>query len=116
MSPSRPVDCSVPAVVLKLVPDAYAHGRLGAVRSLGRLGVPVYHLDETPMTPAGRTRYGTRVPWVMERTPVSGTGPVREHISRSGAWERLYYDELGLLERKETEEAKALASRCRDVR
>jgi predicted ATP-grasp superfamily ATP-dependent carboligase len=73
MSPDRVVDSSVPAVVLKLVPDPYAHGRLAAVRSLGRLGVSVHHLDETPTTPAGRTRFGTRVPWTMESTPTDVT-------------------------------------------
>lgn len=42
--------------------------------------------------------------WVVERMPVTGTAPAREQINRSGARERLYYDEQGLLERKETEE------------
>ena len=42
--------------------------------------------------------------WVVERTPVAGPSLVREQINRSGVRERLYYDEQGLLERKETEE------------
>lgn len=64
-----PVDTTVPALIVKLVPDRYAHGRLGAVRSLGRLGVPVFALDERPCTPAGRSRYATTVSWEMEDEP-----------------------------------------------
>jgi len=42
--------------------------------------------------------------WVVERTPVAGPALFREHINGAGVRERLYYDEQGLLERKETEE------------
>jgi len=63
------IDTTVPALILKFVPDRYAHGRLGAVRSLGRLGVPVFALDERPRTPAGRSRYATAVSWQMEDEP-----------------------------------------------
>jgi len=67
------IDTSVPAVILKFVADPYAHGRLGAIRSLGRLGVPVYHLEEVPRTPVSRTRYGSRIAWDMELDPGRGT-------------------------------------------
>ena len=42
--------------------------------------------------------------WVVERTPPPGPALVREHLNGSGARERLFYDEQGLLVRKETEE------------
>jgi D-aspartate ligase len=32
------------------------HGTVGAIRSLGRLGVPVYAIVEDPFTPAARSR------------------------------------------------------------
>jgi predicted ATP-grasp superfamily ATP-dependent carboligase len=44
---------SAPVVVLKSV----AHGGLGILRSLGRLGVPVYVVDSNPHTPAFYSRY-----------------------------------------------------------
>ena len=33
------------------------HGGLGAIRSLGRLGVPVYGVHEGPLAPAASSRY-----------------------------------------------------------
>src|SRR6478752_6541061 len=47
------VDNSTPALVLKSV----AHGGLGIVRSLGRLGIPVYTAEANPWTPAFYSRY-----------------------------------------------------------
>src|SRR5581483_11382093 len=47
------IDTSTPAVVLKSV----AHGGLGIVRSLGRLGIPVYTVEANPWTPAFYSRY-----------------------------------------------------------
>src|SRR5579863_5315802 len=52
-----PIDPSTPAVVLKFDPNVMHHGGLGAIRSLGRLGVPVYGVVEGPWTPAARSRY-----------------------------------------------------------
>lgn len=53
--PSAPAgwDTSVPAVVLKL----YHHGSLGAVRTLGRLGVPVFGVHEDRRAATPRSRY-----------------------------------------------------------
>ena len=48
---------STPAVVLKLDPNVMHHGGLGVIRSLGRLGVPVYGVHESPLAPAARSRY-----------------------------------------------------------
>ena len=50
-------DTSTPAVVLKLDPNVMHHGGLGVIRSLGRLGVPVYGVHEGPLAPAANSRY-----------------------------------------------------------
>jgi D-aspartate ligase len=42
-----------PVLVLKL----YYHGGIGAVRTLGRLGVPVYAIHDDSRVPAARSRY-----------------------------------------------------------
>jgi D-aspartate ligase len=52
-----PVDTSTPAVVLKFDPNVMHHGGLGVIRSLGRLGVPVYGVHEGPWAPAANSRY-----------------------------------------------------------
>jgi D-aspartate ligase len=54
---SAQLDTSTPAVILKLDPNVMHHGGLGAIRSLGRLGVPVYGMHEDPLAPAARSRY-----------------------------------------------------------
>jgi D-aspartate ligase len=51
------VDTTTPAVVLKLDPNVMHHGGLGVIRSLGRIGVPVYGVHEGPMAPAAHSRY-----------------------------------------------------------
>jgi len=51
------LDITTPAVVFKLDRNALHHGGLGAIRSLGRLGVPVYSVHEDPLAPAARSRY-----------------------------------------------------------
>ena len=51
------VDTSTPAVVLKFDPNPMHHGGLGAIRSLGRLGVPVYGVHELRLAPAAASRY-----------------------------------------------------------
>jgi D-aspartate ligase len=58
-SPTSPLrlDTSTPAVILKLDHNVMHHGGLGAIRSLGRLGVPVYGVHEDPLAPAARSRY-----------------------------------------------------------
>jgi predicted ATP-grasp superfamily ATP-dependent carboligase len=48
---------STPAVVLKLDPNVLHHGGLGVIRSLGRLGVPVYGVHEGRCAPAASSRY-----------------------------------------------------------
>jgi D-aspartate ligase len=51
------LDHSVPAVVLKLDRNVMHHGGLGAIRTLGRLGVDVYGVHEGPLAPAASSRY-----------------------------------------------------------
>lgn len=51
------VDTATPAVVLKLDPNVFHHGGLGVIRSLGRLGIPVYAVYEDRFSPAARSRY-----------------------------------------------------------
>lgn len=52
-----PVDVSTPAVVLKFDPNVMHHGGLGVMRSLGRVGVPVYGVHEARWAPAAGSRY-----------------------------------------------------------
>ena len=51
------VRTSTPAVVLKLDRNVMHHGGLGVIRSLGRLGVPVYGVHEGPFAPAANSRF-----------------------------------------------------------
>lgn len=47
----------VPVLILKTGSYAIHHGQLGIIRSLGRLGIPVYTVAEDHLTPAGTSRY-----------------------------------------------------------
>jgi D-aspartate ligase len=51
------LDTSVPALVLKVGTYPLHHGGLGVVRSLGRLGVPLYGVYEERFTPAAVPRH-----------------------------------------------------------
>ena len=51
------IDTTTPAVVLKFDQNIMHHGGLGVIRSLGRLGVPVYGVHEGPWAPAASSRY-----------------------------------------------------------
>jgi D-aspartate ligase len=48
---------ATPTVVLKFDPNVMHHGGLGVIRSLGRIGVPVYGVHEGPWAPAANSRY-----------------------------------------------------------
>lgn len=52
-----PIDTRTPAVVLKFDPNHMHHGGLGVIRSLGRVGIPVYGVHEGPWAPAAHSRY-----------------------------------------------------------
>ena len=51
------MDRSVPALVVKVGEYSWHHGGVGAIRSLGRLGIPVYAVTEDRWTPAAVSRY-----------------------------------------------------------
>jgi D-aspartate ligase len=51
------INTCTPAVVLKFDPNIMHHGGLGVIRSLGRMGVPVYGVHEGPWAPAASSRY-----------------------------------------------------------
>ncbi|MFI0821402.1 ATP-grasp domain-containing protein [Streptomyces sp. NPDC021098] len=51
------VDRSVPGLIVKIGDYPLHHGGVGAIRSLGRLGVPMYAVTEDRWTPAARSRY-----------------------------------------------------------
>jgi D-aspartate ligase len=51
------LDTSVPVLVLKIGHYVIHHGTLGIIRSLGRLGVPVYAIVEDYLSPVVMSRY-----------------------------------------------------------
>ncbi|MEE1751102.1 carboxylate--amine ligase [Streptomyces sp. SP18CS02] len=50
-------DTRTAAVLMRLDRNPFHHGTLGAARSLGRAGVPVHAVIESPAGPAARSRY-----------------------------------------------------------
>ena len=74
------IDTSTPAVVLKLDPNVMHHGALGAIRSLGRRGVPVYAVVERPWAPAARSRY--LAGWLAERPDPDQAERTRAGLNR----------------------------------
>ncbi|MER5390642.1 carboxylate--amine ligase [Saccharopolyspora sp. NPDC002686] len=61
-------DTTTPAVVFKLDPNVLHHGGLGVIRSLGRVGVPVYAVHEDSLAPAAHSRY-VRGRWLWSPDP-----------------------------------------------
>ena len=55
--PVPDLDAGVPALVFKVGSYPLHVGGVGAIRSLGRLGVPVYAITEPGFTPAAASRY-----------------------------------------------------------
>ncbi len=55
----RTSDAPTPALVVSTGCHALHHGRLGVIRSLGRMGVPVYAVVEDRFTPPALSRYLT---------------------------------------------------------
>ncbi|MFF4566058.1 ATP-grasp domain-containing protein [Streptomyces sp. NPDC001435] len=53
-------DRTVPGLIVKFGNYPLHHGGVGAIRSLGRLGVPMYAITEDRYTPAASSRYLTR--------------------------------------------------------
>lgn len=52
-----PFDTDVPALLFRIDRNPFHHGTLGAVRSLGRAGIEVHAVVESPLSPIGRSRY-----------------------------------------------------------
>jgi D-aspartate ligase len=78
--PHAELDTTTPAVILKLDRNVMHHGGLGAIRSLGRLGVPVYGVHEVALAPAARSRY-LHDRWIW-RPPVEDVERVRAGLVR----------------------------------
>ena len=57
---SQLADRGVPALIVKIGHYPVHSGGLGVLRTLGRLGVPVYVISEDAFTPAALSRYCTR--------------------------------------------------------
>ena len=53
------LDSNVPVLVMKLGHYPLHHGVMGAIRSFGRAGVPVYGVHEDRLAPAGMSKYLT---------------------------------------------------------
>jgi D-aspartate ligase len=71
------IDRTVPALIVKIGHYPLHHGGVGAIRSLGRLGVPVYAVTEGRLTPAAASRHLTRAfPW-----PTTGAEPTSELLA-----------------------------------
>jgi D-aspartate ligase len=68
-----PIDTTVPAVVLRIGRARAAHGPVAAVRSLGRLGVPVHLVDESRLSSAALSRYSNTRVLEIEYPPLSHT-------------------------------------------
>ncbi len=51
------INASVPGLIVKIGNYPLHHGGVGAIRSLGRLGVPMYAVTEDRHTPAAASRY-----------------------------------------------------------
>ncbi|WP_405527146.1 ATP-grasp domain-containing protein [Streptomyces canus] len=76
-------DREVPALIVKFGDYPLHHGGVGAIRSLGRLGVPMYAITEDRYTPAAASRYLTRA-FVWPTTGTEDPGRLIEGLIRIG--------------------------------
>ncbi|TDD14937.1 ATP-grasp domain-containing protein [Nonomuraea diastatica] len=77
------LDCTVPALVLRLDSNVFHHGTLGAIRSLGRAGVEVHGLVEGAHAPTYRSRYLARMhTWSRGRDTVQALTRAADRIGR----------------------------------
>ncbi|MER6327971.1 ATP-grasp domain-containing protein [Streptomyces sp. NPDC001034] len=77
------VDRGVPALIVKFGAYPLHHGGVGAIRSLGRLGVPMYAITEDPYTPAAACRYLRRA-FVWPTTGAEDPGHLVAGLLRIG--------------------------------
>ncbi|CUW30408.1 carboxylate--amine ligase [Streptomyces reticuli] len=78
-----PVDRDVPGLIVKFGDYPLHHGGVGAIRSLGRLGVPMYAIAEDPYTPAASSRYLKKA-FVWPTTGTEDPGRLVEGLLRIG--------------------------------
>src|SRR2546423_8973420 len=81
------LDVTVPVLVFKTARNIIQHGPLGIIRSLGRLGVPVYATVEDRFTPVAMSRYLTRAFVLDNRVPhterlLTDLGTIGERLGR----------------------------------
>ncbi|WP_395106545.1 ATP-grasp domain-containing protein [Actinomadura sp. SCN-SB] len=78
------LDRSLPVVLLRTDRNPFHHGTLGAIRSLGRAGVPVHALLEDRLVPAAHSRHlRGRHPWGP--SPRRDPGALTKHLHRVAA-------------------------------
>ncbi|MFD5568244.1 carboxylate--amine ligase [Streptomyces cadmiisoli] len=82
-SVSATADRAVPGLIVKFGHYPLHHGGVGAIRSLGRLGVPMYAITEDPYTPAASSRYLRRA-FVWPTTGTEEPGRLVEGLLRIG--------------------------------
>ncbi|MEV2217041.1 ATP-grasp domain-containing protein [Streptomyces sp. NPDC050997] len=73
----------VPGLIVKFGGYPLHHGGVGAIRSLGRLGVPMYAITEDRYTPAAASRYLERA-FVWPTTGTEDPGRLVEGLLRIG--------------------------------
>ncbi|MFI8240652.1 ATP-grasp domain-containing protein [Streptomyces sp. NPDC085866] len=76
-------DRDVPGLIVKFGDYPLHHGGVGAIRSLGRLGVPMYAITEDAYTPASASRYLKRA-FVWPTTGAEDPGRLVEGLLRIG--------------------------------
>ena len=76
--PAPDLDRALPALMVRLGRSPLHHGSVGAIRTLGRLGVPTYALLEDRFNPSGVSRY-LREGFVR---PSTGCEPAAELVER----------------------------------
>ncbi|CAM5252527.1 ATP-grasp domain-containing protein [Streptomyces spiroverticillatus] len=82
-APGPTVDRDVPALIVKFGNYPLHHGGVGAIRSLGRLGIPMYAITEDRWTPAALSRH-LRRPYVWPTTGTEEPGRLVEGLLRVG--------------------------------
>jgi D-aspartate ligase len=76
-------DREVPGLIVKFGDYPLHHGGVGAIRSLGRLGIPMYAITEDRYTPAAASRYLKRA-FVWPTTGAEEPGRLVEGLLRIG--------------------------------
>ncbi len=83
-APALPADSGVPALIVKIGRYPLHHGGVGAIRTLGRLGIPVYAITEDAFTPAAVSRYCRRA-FVWPTTGSESPGQLVDGLLAIGA-------------------------------